>query len=301
MLGDVVKRNGERSVMATRLTRLCVGFLALIIAGATAGVVVDMKTNGELWFFLWDLLSGASHGGDHIVVGDVTIYYEGFGSGPPVLVLHGGLGSLVDMRHQIESLAKNHFVIAPDSRGHGRSTDSAAPLSYAEMAEDVHALLDRLAIRKADIVGWSDGGIIGLTLALRYPERVGRLVVIGANFDPAGLVNPPPPDPPIPPAPRLYRWTAPDPAHWPVLYRKVTTMWRTQPHFTLDELGRIRSPTLVIAGEFDAVQRAHTDALAAAIPGAREYIIPGATHQVPITHSAAVNAQILPFLDGPGQ
>lgn len=287
--------------MSTWLTRLCVGFLALTIAAATAGVFVNTKTNGELWFFLWDFFSRASHGGDHIVVGNVSIYYEVFGSGPPVLVLHGGLGSLVDMRHQIESLAKNHLVIAPDSRGHGRSTDSAGPLSYAEMAEDVHALLDRLAIRKADIVGWSDGGIIGLTLALRYPERVGRLVVIGANFDPAGLVSPPLPDPPIPPAPRLYRWIAPDPAHWPVLYRKVTGMWRTQPHFTLDELGRIRSPTLVIAGEFDAVQRAHTDTLAAAIPSAREYIIPGATHQAPVTHPAAVNAQILEFLDGSGR
>jgi len=276
---------------------LCVGLLALTIGCAAAGAFVDAKSNGRLWFFLWDLLSSTAHGGDHIVVGDVNIYYEVFGSGPPVLVLHGGLGSLVDMRHQIESLARNHLVIAPDSRGHGHSTDSPAPLSYAEMAEDAHALLDRLEIHKVDIVGWSDGGIIGLRLALRYPEQVGRLVVIGANFDPAGLVNPPSPDPRVPPAPRLYRWTAPDPAYWPVLHRKVTAMWRTQPHFTLQELGRIRSPTLVMAGEFDVIKRAHTDSMAAAIPGAQEYIIPGATHEAPLTHPVAVNAQIGKFLD----
>jgi pimeloyl-ACP methyl ester carboxylesterase len=301
VLGDVMKRTSKRSVTATRLTRLCVGLLALTIAGIAAGAFVDMKSNGMLWFFLWDHFCSAAHGGDHIVVDDVIIYYEVFGGGPPVFVLHGGLGSLVDMRHQIESLARNHLVIAPDSRGHGRSTDSAAPLSYAEMADDVRGLLDRLAIREADIVGWSDGGIIGLTLALRYPERVGRLVMIGANFDPAGLVSPPLPDPPVPPAPRLYRWTAPDPAHWPVLYRKVAAMWRTQPHFTLQELGRIRSPTLVIAGEFDIIQRAQTDTLAAAIPGAQEYIVPSATHQAPFTHPAAVNARILGFLDGSGR
>jgi pimeloyl-ACP methyl ester carboxylesterase len=286
--------------MATMLTRLCVGVVALTIAGTVAGALVDRESNGTLFFLLWDLRYPRGNGGHRIAVDGVTIYYETFGGGPPVLVLHGGLGSLVEMRYQIESLARNHLVIAPDSRGHGRSTDSPDPLSYAEMAEDMRALLDRLAIRRADIVGWSDGGIIGLTLALRYPARVGRLVVIGANFDPTGLVSLPPPGSPVPPAPRLYRWTAPDPAHWPALYRKVAAMWRTQPHYALQELGTIGSPTLVMAGEFDAIRRAHTDALAAAIPGAQEYIIPGATHRAPQTHPAAVNARILAFLDGSG-
>jgi pimeloyl-ACP methyl ester carboxylesterase len=286
--------------MAWLLMRLGYGVLALIIAVTLAGAVVDTESNGKVWFFLWNLLSHRANGGRRIAVDDVTIYYKTFGSGPPVLVLHGGLGSSVDMRHQIESLAMNHLVIAPDSRGHGRSTDSEAPLGYVEMAEDMRVLLDRLVIGRADVVGWSDGGIIGLTLALRYPARIGRLVVIGANFDPSGLVSLPPPDSPIPPTPRFYSWTSPDPAHWPELYRKVADMWRTQPHYTLQELGTIRSPTLVMAGEFDVIRRAHTDALAAAISGAQEYIIPGATHQAPQTHPAAVNARILGFLEGSG-
>jgi len=284
--------------MASLLKRLGLSVLALTIAGAVAGMYTE--SNGKLWFLLWSLLSRGWNGGDRIAVGDVTIYYETFGSGPPVLVLHGGLGSLVDMRYQIESLAKNHRVVAPDSRGQGRSTDSAAPLSYVDMAEDMRAVLDRLAISRADVVGWSDGGIIGLTLALRYPARVGRLVVIGANFDPSGLVNLPSPEPSVPPTPRRYSWTAPDPAHWPVLYRKVTGMWRTQPHYTLQELGTIRSPTLVMAGEFDVIRRAHTDVLAASIPGAQEYIIPGASHRAPESHAEAVNARILTFLDNSG-
>jgi|SRR5579883_134942 len=286
--------------MASLLKRLGVSVLALTIAGSAAGAVMDMESNGKLWFLLWNLLSRRANGGDRLTVDDVSIYYRTFGSGPPVLVLHGGLGSLVDMRYLIESLSKNHRVIAPDSRGHGRSTDSAAPLSYAEMAEDMRALLDQLAIRRVDVVGWSDGGIIGLTLALRHPARVGRLVVIGANFDASGPVSLPSPDPPIPPTPRLYDWTAPNPAHWPVLYRKVAEMWRTQPRYTLQDLGTIRSPTLVMAGEFDLIRRANTDALAAAIPGAQEYIVPGATHRAPQTHPAAVDARILNFLDGSG-
>jgi len=269
---------------------------AIVAAGA-----LDARSDGCLQFLLWDALSPRAHGGQRVAVDGVTIYYETFGHGPPVLVLHGGLGWLVDMRHQIEALASRHFVIAPDSRGHGRSTDAESPLSYAAMADDMLALLDRLAIRRADIVGWSDGGIVGLTLAMRHPERVGRLVVIGANFDPAGLVSPPDPDPAVPPVPRSYRWTAPDPAHWSALYRKVVAMWRTQPRYTPGELGTIRSPTLVMAGAFDAIRRAHTDALAAAIPGAQEYIVPGATHRAPLTHAAAVNARILAFLDGPAR
>jgi pimeloyl-ACP methyl ester carboxylesterase len=287
--------------MASLLTRVGVGALALMIAGTIAGAFLDRKSNGKLSFLVRNLLSQRGSGGRRLAINDVIIYYQTFGSGPPVLVLHGGLGSLVDMRYQIEGLAQNYHVIAPDSRGHGRSTDSAAPLSYAEMAEDMHALLDQLAIYRTNVVGWSDGGIIGLTLALRYPERVGRLVVIGANFDPTGLVSLPSPEPTVPPTPLLYSWTAPDPAHWPVLYRRVTEMWRTQPHYTLQELGTIRSPTLVMAGELDVIKRAHTDALAAAIPGAQKYILPAATHRAPQTHPVAVNARILAFLEASGR
>ncbi|WP_367254376.1 alpha/beta fold hydrolase [uncultured Phenylobacterium sp.] len=102
-------------------------------------------------------------------------------------MLHGGTAYLETMHWQIEALAKDHLVIAPDSRGHGRSTDAAGPLHYARMAEDMIELMDRLRIRKADIVGWSDGGIIGLHLAIHHPDRVGRLVTIGTNFDLTGI------------------------------------------------------------------------------------------------------------------
>ena len=153
------------------------------------------------------------------------------------------------------------------------------------MADDMVKLLDALNVIRADVVGWSDGGIVGLDMAMRYPQRVRRLVVIGANYDPDGLKQ-------LPPA-------VPDRGDWSVLYRKVVTMWRTQPHYALAELARITAPTLVMAGEFDVVRRGHTDRLAGAIPGAEEAIILGGTHFVASQRPDAVNARIIEFLSRP--
>ncbi len=160
-------------------------------------------------------------------------------------------------------------------------------------------LLDLLNIRQTDVVGWSDGGIIGLDLAMHHPERVGRVVAIGANYDVDGLNEKPDLNAPIPPVPGFYQRNAPDPAHWPALYKKVVTMWATQPNYTLADLGRIKAPVLVMAGEFDAIKRTHTDQLAHAIPGAEEAIIAGGTHNVALDKPDEVNARIRAFLARP--
>jgi pimeloyl-ACP methyl ester carboxylesterase len=144
-----------------------------------------------LVFTVWRAISSQAHGGQYVNINGVRIWYETYGSGTPVLVLHGGTGSLEDMHKQIRALAATRFVVAVDSRGHGRSTDSDAPLSYALMANDMLKLLDQMNIRQTDIVGWSDGGIIGLDLAMHHPERVARLVAIGANYDVDGLQEKP--------------------------------------------------------------------------------------------------------------
>jgi pimeloyl-ACP methyl ester carboxylesterase len=252
-----------------------------------------------LVFTVWRAISSQAHGGQYVNINGVRIWYETYGSGTPVLVLHGGSGSLEDMHKQIRALAATRFVVAVDSRGHGRSTDSDAPLSYALMANDMLKLLDQMNIRQTDIVGWSDGGIIGLDLAMHHPERVARLVAIGANYDVDGLQEKPDLNGPIPPVPGFYARNAPNPAHWPDLYRKVVTMWATQPHYTIADLAKIKAPVLVIAGEFDVIKRGHTDQLAQAIPSAQEVIIPGGTHDVVSDQAAAVNVRILAFLDRP--
>jgi pimeloyl-ACP methyl ester carboxylesterase len=256
---------------------------------------------GKSTFDTWRAQSGEAHGGTMIAVNDVRIYYETFGNGRPVLVLHGGLGKLEDMGNQIQALAATRFVIAPDSRGHGRSSDSDAPLSYALMADDMVKVLDALGIGRVDLVGWSDGGIIGLEIAMRHPERIGRMVVISANYDVDGLAHKPATVTDIPPVPDFYKRIAADPAHWPVFYRKVATMWGSQPKFTFAELAIIQAPTLVMAGDHDLIKRDHTDRLAKAIPRAEEVIIPGGTHFAVLEKPNVVDPYILRFLDAAPQ
>jgi pimeloyl-ACP methyl ester carboxylesterase len=267
-----------------------------LVAGL--GGVVHHKTNISirrlLGLYIWKSIS--SH--QYITSDGARIYYETYGNGRPILVLHGGLGSIEMMNFQIRALAKSHFVIAPDSRGHGRSSDSNAPLSYALMSDDMSGLMDHLKLDRVDVVGWSDGAIIGLDLAMRHPKQVNRLVAISANFDVSGLIssNTESSDTKVPPPPLHYRLVAPDPAHWPVLHRKVVEMWQTQPHYTISGLSHIEAPTLVIAGESDMVRRDHTDQLAKAIPKSQEFIVQGAGHSVPYEKSAIVNSAILQFL-----
>jgi pimeloyl-ACP methyl ester carboxylesterase len=268
--------------------------LAAIVCTIFYAVDEPVRRWGQ--FYLWKVFSGKAHGGQHIRVDDVSIFCETFGAGPPVLVLHGGLGDIEGMSFQIMALAKSHFVIAVDSRGQGRSTGANGPLSYSLMSDDMVKVLDSLKINRVDAVGWSDGGIIGLDLAIRHPERIRRLVAISANYNPDGLGY----TPSVEEVPRIalrYWLLAPNPAQWPDLYRNVIAMWRTQPQYTLNDLGHIKAPTLIMAGEYDLIKRKHTDQLAKAIPGSCESIIAHATHSVPIEKPDIVNSKILNFLD----
>ena len=167
-------------------------FSGIVILGFVLGVVfygLRGETAGKLGFYAWKLCSAEAHGGQYTDINGIRLYYETYGSGQPVLVLHGGTGSLEDMRYQIAALAAERFVVAPDSRGHGRSSDTDAPLSYGLMADDMLKLLDSLKIDRVDIVGWSDGGIIGLDLAIHHPERIRRRTGTGANYDVNGLTH----------------------------------------------------------------------------------------------------------------
>jgi pimeloyl-ACP methyl ester carboxylesterase len=271
---------------------------ALASIACVAAILAAATYEGDRWlgFYVWKLTSGEAHAGRYVSVNNASIYFETFGAGPPALVLHGGAGSIDSMSHQIMALARSHFVIAADSRGHGRSTDSNAPLSYSLMSDDMLKLLDQLQIGRVDVVGWSDGAIIGLDMAMRRPDRIEKLAAISANYDVDGI-DESFIDPEVPPAPLRYRHLAPDPSHWPTLYRKLVTMWRTEPHYTLEDLGHIKAPTLIIAGEFDIVKRAHSDQLAKAIPRSQEVIVAGATHTAPNDKPNVINSLILDFLD----
>lgn len=283
---------------------LILSILVVLVAGGAVGFTqIDRSNFGIPRFYIWRTLSGQFHGSHRAEVNGVSIYYETYGSGPPVLVLHGAGAFLETMHYFITALASTHTVIAVDSRGQGRSTDSADPITYAAMGDDMIKLMDNLHIAKADVVGWSDGGIVGLDMAMKHPDRVSSLVAIGSNYDVKGL------DPKVfssgffdqqaADIKPFYDAVAPDPKHFPVLVKKIEHMISTEPHYTLAELGHIRARTAIVAGEHDLILRPHTDALAHAIPGAKEIIVPGASHAGPLEQPDAYNKIVLDFLAAP--
>jgi pimeloyl-ACP methyl ester carboxylesterase len=233
----------------------------------------------------------------------IRMYYQTRGRGPALILLHGGAGNGDQFEHQVADFEKNHRLVIPDMCAQGRTSDRPGPLSYHAMAEDVIALLDRLHVGRFDIMGWSDGGNTGIDLAIHHPERVRHLVTFGANFAPDGLA----------PADVAWNdtatwaafgdgmrqgWTrlAPDSSDYQAAMTKIIDMWRTEPRFTPSELGAIRARALICAGEHDLIRREHTDSLARAIPGAAEWIVPGASHGAMLEKPELVNARVLSFL-----
>ena len=283
---------------------LIVGIVIVALFGVVFGFEQIDKVNfGVPRFYVWRMVSSQFHGGNRANVNGISLYYETYGQGPPVLVLHGASGFLETMHYFITALAPDHTVIAVDSRAQGRSTDSGAQLSYALMGDDMIKLLDTLGIARTDIVGWSDGGIIGLDMAMKHPSRVRRLIAIGANYDANGVApGALGPQAAAEIASQVKPFDdaiAPDPSHFPVMVKKIMTMVRTEPHYRLSELARISAKTLIVAGEHDLILRRHTDMLARAIPGAKEIIVPGATHFGPLENPDAYDKIALDFLDAP--
>ncbi len=233
----------------------------------------------------------------------IRVYYVDVGRGAPLLLLHGGAGDGDQFEHQLEPFGARYRLIVPDACAQGRTTDRPGPLTYHDMAEDALALLDRLKLRRVRVVGWSDGGNVGLDLAMHHPERVSHLVTFGANFRADGLE---PADVAWNDTARAesfgegtaawYREKAPDPSHYRAAMTKILSLWRTQPQWAPADLGRVRAKTLVVAGEHDVVRRDHTEALARAIPGAKLWIVPGANHSVMVERWRDVNPVVLDFL-----
>ena len=160
------------------------------------------------------------------------MYYAVYGKGPPVLLIHGGLGHGDIWGFQVPALSRDHTVIVADSRGHGRSTRSNQPFSYAQMADDYLALLDFLKIDKVALVGWSDGGIIGLDIAIRHPERLSRLFAFAANYTPEGgrdVADDPTFNAYIARARTDYGSLSPTPGEFDAFVKQISKMWAIEP------------------------------------------------------------------------
>jgi pimeloyl-ACP methyl ester carboxylesterase len=236
-------------------------------------------------------------------VNDIQMYYAVYGAGAPVLLIHGGLGNADVWGFQVPALTKTHKVIVADSRGHGRSTRSARPFGYQLMADDYLALLDHLGIDQVALVGWSDGGIIGLDIAIRHPERLSRLFAFAANYTPAG-VKPSVADDPtfnayIERAGKEYARLSPTPDELDAFVEQISQMWATEPNYTKEQLRAIPVPTVIFDGDHDeAIEPAHTAEMAQLIPGAKLVIMNDASHFAMWQQPEAFNAAVLDFLAG---
>ncbi len=236
-------------------------------------------------------------------VNGIRMYYASYGSGAPILMIHGGMASGDIWANQIAPLvAAGHRVIVADSRGQGRSTRDAAPLGYDLMAADYVALLDYLKLKKVALVGWSDGGIIGLDIAMRHPERLSRLFAQAANATVDGIAS------------EDDVWTFSDFArqlhneirHWfsgpdpnEELEAEINRMWETEPNWTQDQLRSIAVPTAIVLGDHDtSITLEHTEYMAQTIPGARLIILPGAGHVAMLDNPKRYTSAILTFIDG---
>jgi len=239
-------------------------------------------------------------------VNDIQMYYAIYGAanttGDPVVMLHGGLGHSDVWGYQIPALtAAGYKVVVADSRGHGRSSRSAQPYGYALMATDVAALLDHLKIPKAAIVGWSDGGIIGLDMAMNQADKVSKVFAFGANTNVAGLrddiANSAVFNKYIEDIGADYARLSPTPTEYEAFVAQISEMWATQPDYKAEQLATIKVPVTIADGEHDeAIRQEHNKEMADLIPGAKLNILPGVSHFAFLQKPEEFNAAVLAFL-----
>ena len=226
-------------------------------------------------------------------------YYETYGHGTPLLLIHGNGESIGSFKEQIGDFAKRHRVIAMDSRGQGQSELGTIPLTYEQMTEDTNALLEHLGLRQVQVLGWSDGGIIGLLLTIHHPDKVRMLAVMGANLRPDaaypwaldGIVRVRERI-----ATQLANGKDPKPLQ---LQLQLLDLLGNQPHIPLGDLGNIQVPTLVMAADRDVIRDEHTLSMFHAIPKSQLAIFPGATHMIPLQDPGRFNRTVLDFFDKP--
>jgi len=236
-------------------------------------------------------------------INGTRIFFAQFGAGPPVLLLHGGLANSDYWGHQIRQLAQIYSVTVMDTRGHGRSPVTSAYFSYPLFAQDVIALLNFLEIPQTSVIGWSDGAITGLQLAMTNPDRISKLFAFGANSSIDGLkaaggrssVF-------VLFAKRCkteYGLLSPQPEKWPELINGLRVMWRNEPNFTTQKLHTVTVPTTISDGDYDEiVKRDHTEQLANAIPGARLVIQRAVSHFAMLQDPDQFNKALIDFLSG---
>ncbi len=247
----------------------------------------------------------ATRNGDYVDSGRVHTYYEVNGSGDPLILLHGGMCTAETFDGQAPVLAEHFRVYLPERRAHGRTADVPGPITYEIMAQDTIAFIETVGIERAHLVGWSDGALVGLLVALWRPELIGKLVLIaqsmnwgGVRPELAAFVGRTTKEMVPSQLKQAYETLSPDgPEHLDAVLDKVLRLWNTDPAFPLEDLERVAAPTLVLAADDDVfLSIEHAAAMRRALPDSQLAVVPGASHAVPMEKPALVNRMILDFL-----
>ena len=225
------------------------------------------------------------------------MYYETYGKGEPLLIIHGNGGSINNFSSQIPYFSKNYQVILADSRAQGKSIDPSDSLSYEMMTDDLNGLLEHLHLKSCYVIGWSDGGINGLLLAIRHPDKVKKLAVTGANLTPDDSAV----------DPYIHKWakSLSDSINKLPLTsevktnRKLFNLLANEPHISVKDLQKIQCPVLVIGGDHDVIRTEHTMLIANSIPKSYLWILPNSGHSTPIVYRDLFNETVNDFFVKP--
>lgn len=265
-------------------------FTFVIASAAPAGEATFSHTYGD----------NAAAGG-YAKINGISMYYEVYGEGEPLVLIHGSGQSIASMKHQIEFFADRYRVVVADSRAHGKSGMGEKQMTYRQMASDWAGLVRHLELGPVRLVGWSDGGNIGLLMGLLYPEVIGRLAIMGANMRPDTTA--------------VYDWAVDWVAresqrvddmlasgdttrNWEAA-RQQMYLLRELPNISQDEMRRIEAPVLVMAGDRDIIREEHTVFMYQTLPRAHLAIFPGQTHFTPTTDPELFNTTVARFMERP--
>ena len=223
---------------------------------------------------------------------DISLHFVEQGRGKPLILLHGNGEDGSYFKHQINCFSANYRVIAIDTRGHGQSPRGEKPFTIVQFADDLHDFMDENCIDQAILLGFSDGGNIALTFALKYPKRVEKLILNGANLFPSGVKA-------------RYQWPIEIGYHIAKLFAKKSKKAKqnaemlglmvNEPHIDPVELARLTMPVLVVAGTKDMIKEKHTRLIYKSLPNARLSIIEG-NHFVANKNAVVFNKEVSEFL-----
>jgi pimeloyl-ACP methyl ester carboxylesterase len=276
-------------------------FRKAILLTALAYVFFSLSGKGDYNSF--QNIGSISYGSDNLTgkyynVRGFSMYTEIYGAGQPLILIHGNRGSIKDFENQIPYFSKKFKVIVADSRGHGKSLDNNDSLSYKMMADDYAELLTQMKIDSAYVIGWSDGGIIGLMLSIFYPEKVQKLAFTGANLwpDTSAVFE------------DIIQITLSEYSELKHTQNKTVQQrrdWKTirllveEPHIKTTDLKKISIPVLVIGGDHDVIRPQHTMLIADNIPKSYLWILPNSGHAIPHIYKNEFNKKIDHFFEEP--